>query len=257
MTTAVATASHEGQPSPRPILSVHSGGEDVRLSLMRGFSLVCGNRPVTIPLSAQRVVAFVALRDRPTLRPHVAEMLWLDATETRAMANLRSALWRLRQPGLAVVEARGDYLTLNRQVAVDVREFVSRSRRVLGGEDDLGAVGLDMIVVAGDLLPDWYDEWVTIEREHLRQLRLHALERVCVELTQAGRFGQAIEAGLAAIAEEPLHESGHRALIGAHLAEGNRAEALRQYDAYARLMHDELRLDPSPEVTSLVAGLRP
>ncbi len=27
--------------------------------------------------------------------------------------------------------------------------------------------------------PDWYEDWVLIEREHFRQLRLHALEALC------------------------------------------------------------------------------
>lgn len=229
---------------------------ETRLGLMRGFTLDSGDRAVSIPLSAQRVVAFVALRNRPTLRPYVAEMLWLDATQERAMANLRSALWRLRQPGATIIEATGDYLSLSPGVAVDVLDFVAWSHRLLAGENDIGAATVDQMVVAGDLLPDWYDDWVLIERERLRQLRLHALERACVQLTAAGDFGRAIELGLAAITDEPLHESGHMALINAHLREGNRAEALRQYDAYAKLMRDELRLEPAPQMQALVAGLR-
>jgi len=236
-------------PDDRPAVQVELG-------LMQGFSLAADNRPVTIPLSAQRVVAFVALRSRPTLRPYVAEMLWLDASQDRAMANLRSALWRLRQPGGSIVEARGDYLSLSPHVAVDVLDLVSWSQQLLAGAVDIVTSRVDRIVVAGDLLPDWYDEWVLIERERLRQLRLHALERACVELTLAGEYGRAIEAGLAAVREEPLHESGHKALIEAHLGEGNRAEALRQFEVYARLMRDELHLGPSRQLEALIEGLR-
>jgi DNA-binding SARP family transcriptional activator len=228
----------------------------IRLGLMRGFTLELDQEPLSIPLSAQRVVAFVALRNRPTLRPYVAEMLWLDASQDRAMANLRSALWRLRQPGASIVEANGEYLSLSRTVAVDVVDFVGWAHRLLAGETSVGTGRIDGMSDAGDLLPDWYDDWVLIERERLRQLRLHVLERACVELTAAGDFAQAIELGLAAIADEPLHESGHAALINAHLCEGNRAEALRQFDAYARLMREELHLQPAPQVLALVAGLR-
>jgi DNA-binding SARP family transcriptional activator len=227
----------------------------IRLSLMKGFALSCERVPITIPLSAQRVAAFVALRNRPSLRPYVAEMLWLDATQDRAMGNLRSALWRLRQAGVPVVETTGDYLSLGEDVAVDVIDFAVWSRRLMAGEGDVATARIDEISVAGDLLPDWYDDWVLIERERLRQLRLHALERACVMLTLAGEYGRAIEAGLAAITEEPLHESGHVALIKAHLSEGNRAEAIRQYQAYVRLMRDELRLGPSPAVAALVSPL--
>jgi DNA-binding SARP family transcriptional activator len=40
---------------------------------------------------------------------------------------------------------------------------------------------------------------VVTEREHFRQLRLHALEKLCERLTDEGRFRQAVKAGLAAV----------------------------------------------------------
>ena len=92
----------------------------------------------------------------------------------------------------------------------------------------------------GQLLPDWYEDWVEIERERLCELRAHALEALCHRLTTAGRFGEATEAGLAAVRDEPLRESAHRVLIGVHLAEGNRAAALHQYRAFALLLHEEV-----------------
>jgi DNA-binding SARP family transcriptional activator len=253
------TADGHGRPAPHANGTAGNGHAETRiqLCLMQGFSLSCDREPISIPLSAQRVAAFVALRSRPALRGYVAEMLWLDATQDRAMGNLRSALWRLRQAGAAIVETSGDYLSLARDVDVDVLDFQSWSHGLMTGEGDIARASVEQIAVAGDLLPDWYDDWVLIERERLRQLRLHALERACVELTEAGEYGRAIEAGLAAITDEPLHESGHVALINAHLGEGNRAEAIRQYDTYARLMRDELGLEPSPRITALVAGLLP
>ncbi|HSL67563.1 MAG TPA: bacterial transcriptional activator domain-containing protein, partial [Actinomycetota bacterium] len=88
-----------------------------------------------------------------------------------------------------------------------------------------------------------------------RQLRLHALERLCEQLAAAGRFGVAVEAGLQAIAGDPLRESAHRALIKAHLAEGNVADATRQFRIYRRLARDELGVEPSSQAKDLVRGL--
>ena len=62
--------------------------------------------------------------------------------------------------------------------------------------------------------------------------------------------------GLAAVAGEPLRESAHRALITAYLAEGNRSEALRQYRFFRHLLADELGLEPSPLMESLVDPVR-
>jgi DNA-binding SARP family transcriptional activator len=84
-----------------------------------------------------------------------------------------------------------------------------------------------------------------IERERFRQLRLHALEALCEQLTLDGRFGQAVDAGLAAVAAEPLRESAHRVVISAYLAEGNKVEAVRQFKFYQQLARQELDVQPS------------
>src|SRR5437867_4028183 len=69
------------------------------------------------------------------------------------------------------------------------------------------------VLLHEDLLPDWYDDWVALERERLRQLRVHALEQLCDRLLVAERFGEATEAALAASRTEPLRESPQRLLI--------------------------------------------
>jgi DNA-binding SARP family transcriptional activator len=219
---------------------------------MRGFSLVHHQEPISLPLTAQRVVAFVALRERPTLRLHVASTLWIDLPERRALANLRSALWRLRQPGFEVVIANGAYLSLRDDVTVDIRELAACSRAILRVDGRGTQAAYQMVLTAGDLLPDWYDDWVLIERERLRQLRLHALEQASADLAAEHRFGEAIEAALAAIADEPLRESAHRQLITVYLAEGNRIEAVRQYDEYSRLVREELGLPPAREIRDIL-----
>jgi DNA-binding SARP family transcriptional activator len=107
-----------------------------------------------------------------------------------------------------------------------------------------------------DLLAGWYEDWVLIERERFRQLRLHALEAICERLVALGRFGEAVEAGLAAVAGEPLRESAHRALIQAYLAEGNPWEGVRQFRSYAQLLREELGAETSPMMRDLVQGLQ-
>jgi DNA-binding SARP family transcriptional activator len=107
--------------------------------------------------------------------------------------------------------------------------------------------------MSADLLPDWYeDDWVVAHRERYHHLRLHALEAMCERLTAARRYGEAVEAGLAAVRAEPLRESAHQALVRAHLAEGNRFEAARQYRSCRGLLRNELGLEPSPGLQALV-----
>jgi len=229
----------------------------IRVDLMSGFRLTQDELALDLPRSAQRLVALVALLNRPALRHYVAGTLWLDTSEGRALANLRSALWRLRRPGGAIFEVKGDRLSLAADVAVDVRELTDWAHDLDRRDPvDLDEVHLDQLLSADEILPDWYDDWLLLERERFRQIRLHALEICCVRLAGAGRFGRAIELGLSAVASEALRESAHRALIRAYLAEGNVSEAMRQYKTYCHILRKELRLDPSPLIEELVAGLR-
>jgi len=224
----------------------------IHLELLKGFSLTCDGQHVSLPLSAQRVLAFLAIHGRPLLRPFVAGSLWTDATEPRASANLRSTLWRLNLPGYGPVDATATHVQLRADVAVDLRETEALAHSIVGGQMRCDRFELAHASLAGDLLPDWYDDWVLIERERFRQLRLHALETLCQELTASGRYGQAIDAGLSAIAGEPLRESAHRALIRAYVAEGNFSEALRQYHTYRRLLYDQLGVLPSLKMEALI-----
>ncbi len=227
----------------------------VTLRLLGSFDLRSDGDRVELPLSVQRVIAYVALQQGSVTRTNVAGNLWLDAPGARSMANLRSALWRLRRPRLAVLDTRGESLSLAPSVRVDAQELQASSRFVTGGEPDPGASDLDRLVPRGELLGDWDDEWVLVERERYRQLRLQALERLAIELTRSGDFGRAAEAALAAVASEPLRESAHRALITVHLAQGNQAEAIRQYGMFTRLLRDELALEPSVQMHNLVGGV--
>jgi DNA-binding SARP family transcriptional activator len=225
------------------------------LRLLRSFGLVCADRDVSLPLSAQRILVFVALRPEALKRQHVACSLWLDYPEQRAHANLRSALWRIHRTGLRLVNADATTVQLDSAVVVDLREAEALAQQVL---DPLVVVdNLDVGRLDGDLLPDWYDDWLVFDRERHRQLRLHALEALCERLTQAGRLDAAVQAGLAAVASEPLRETAHQAVIRAHLAEGNASEALRQFKLCQRLLRKHLGVEPSERTSGLLRDIQP
>jgi DNA-binding SARP family transcriptional activator len=242
---------------PREAIDLRQGGiaaNRTTLKLLDGFDLVCAGRSVALPLSAQRLSAFVALHERPLLRSYVAGSLWLESSEERANASLRSSLWRLHRSGERLVECQGQRLALNADVVVDLRESEALAQRVLSGTAG-DCPEIEPSALSGELLPGWYDDWILFERERFRQLRLRALDTLCERLTEAGRFDAALEAGLAAVAGEPLRESSHRAVIRAHLADGNVAEAVRQYRLCRRLLNDHLGLEPSDLMDGLFHGV--
>ena len=227
-----------------------AGPRRAQLRLLNAFELVVGGKPVLLPLSTQRLLVFVALHDYPVQRMYVASSLWLDSPQERAHANLRSTLWRIHRCGLHLVNVTGGRLSLDSRIVLDLRDAEALAHRVIDGTSEIGAA--DVATLACDLLPDWYDDWVLFERERYRQLRLRALEVACARLTEAGRVDDGLEAGLAAVASEPLRETAHRAVIRAHLAEGNAYEAVRQFQLCRRLLRDHLGIEPSLRTYELV-----
>src|SRR5262249_15135141 len=179
-------------------------------------------------MNAQRVLAWLCVGRRTHLtepRSVLAERLWAETTLERAQASLRTALWRIRQAGTRLVATGHDHGRLGAQGGVDGHDRLGQGERLLSDHEELAAEDTQVDPLTQDLLPGWDDDWLLLERERVRQLHLHALEALAARLCARGRFHRAVEAGLAAVAAEPLRESAHNALIAAHLGGGNVAEA--------------------------------
>jgi DNA-binding SARP family transcriptional activator len=232
----------------------------LKLGLLGGFQLCCGDAPVPLTLGAQRLLGFLAIQRTPLLRTFVAEALWPESHRRRAGANLRSAIWRIRQADHNVLDATPTRLSLMPQVAVDLQDRAALARRLLNRSVPWPTDGLGPDTAAAlslDLPHDWFDEWLLLERDRWNQLRLHALEALAERLLDAGEYSQAVEAALAAVWTEPLRESAHRTLIRVYAAEGNPSEAVAQYQRYRRLLRRELSAPPTAQMEELIRALTP
>jgi DNA-binding SARP family transcriptional activator len=224
-----------------------------QLFLLDGFRLLRAGVPVLVPRGLQRVIALVALRPGAT-RTHLAGLLWPETPEDRALPSLRTALWRLRRHAHCPIVTVGDTISLDPTVYVDVDDLVRTAARVRDGGDPRGA---DRILTTGrhDLLPGWYDDWVLLERERLRQLRLHTLEEMARAKLRLGRHGEALHSALEAVRAEPLRETPHRLIVEVHLAEGNAYEALHAFYVYRDLILRDLQLEPSETMCALLGDI--
>lgn len=231
--------------------------DDTRLGLLGGFEIVNGEARLSMPMGAQRLLAFVALQAGGVHRATAAEQLWPDNRRGRAAANLRSALWHSRRIcGFPVVECSGPRLRLASMVRVDLQDVQTNARRLTdrptadsGRPPEPGAV---ITALSGGLLPDWSDEWLVLERERWDQVRLHTLETIAQHLMAAEKYLSALQAAFAAVAIEPIRESAHRTVLEIYIAEGNSACALKHYQRYRGLLHRELGVTPSRHMTRLL-----
>jgi DNA-binding SARP family transcriptional activator len=232
--------------------------EDVlgQIRLLGQFELRVHDLLLTLSLDAQRLLALLALGGAMVRRPLLAGTLWPEKSDDRAVANLRSSLWRVGQASPDLISSTDGCLALGPSVHVDAMEMLAKAKRLQGRRSECIDADLDVSSFQEDLLPGWYDDWILFERERIRQVRLHALEALCERLVAVGRYAEAIDAALAAVAAEPLRESAHLALIQAYEAEGNLGEALRAYEKLRGLLWRELAVEPSSRIEAFVRSLR-
>ncbi|MGH9173655.1 MAG: AfsR/SARP family transcriptional regulator, partial [Vicinamibacterales bacterium] len=190
-----------------------------------------GERPWTPRPRARRLLAYLLLqRRRPLSREHVAFTLWPDTLEARALGTLRRALSDLRAalPGpeewLVVTDTA---LGWNSEAPywLDIDAFEQSIR-----EGTPSALHAAIDLYAGDLLATWDDEWLTTERERLRQLQLDALRRLVAHHRALGAYETALALVRRALVHDPLAEAVHRDLMALLYVVGDRAAALAAYD---------------------------
>lgn len=241
----------------------HRGGpvadrREVRLAVLGGFRLTVEDERIPLPHSVERVLVAVAVGQHEQDRTVLGAMLYPDGRRDQVLASLRSALWRARRAARHdLVESLGQRVRLADGVDVDLRHWTHRARSVASqpAADPAGDRAGLVEALTQELLPCWGEEWLILDRQRWDQLRLHALERLAEQYASTGRYVDALDAGLAAVAIEPYRETAHRALIGAYIAEGNCASALAQYRRYQRLLRRELGVRPTPQLEALVSRL--
>jgi DNA-binding SARP family transcriptional activator len=193
----------------------------------------------------------VALNDHVN-RSFVAGTLWPDVSEERAQASLRTAIWRVISscPGILVNDK--EILALSEQTSVDVWRLRAVNESLHASSTSGVELDFNDEPLWADLLPGWYEDWVLFERERLRQIQLHILQTMTERFASGSRYGEALQLAMATVNIAPLRESAHRKIIRIHLAEGNAAEALRQFEVYAQLLRTDLGLEPSEQMIDLM-----
>ena len=204
----------------------------------------------SIVLSTRKVeslLAFLLLHPHPHPREKLATLFWGDTLDDQARISLRVALSTLRRElGDDILLADRETIQLNPQIpfCLDVAEFCR-----LVNDDPQSALEL----YRGDLMPDFYDEWILQEREQFAALYLDARLRLIQLARSEGRYHRAIELANQILATDRANEKAHQHLIFCYLALGNRTAALKQSDECKRALRDGLNVEPSAETLALVA----
>jgi DNA-binding SARP family transcriptional activator len=224
------------------------------LTLVEEFALLISGRRLLVPHMAERVLTYLALANRPVARVRLAGELWPDCTDHGASKSLRTALWRLRQVDRNLVEISGERLRLDPKVEVDIAQLTELAQQLVLAPGTESLRHVQLLIDHAELLPDWDEEWVAVNRERYRLARLAALESAAAALLERSQPGPALIAALAVVQAEPLRESARRIVMRVHIGQGNTVDAIHEYQSYRRLLQAEFGVEPSPDMDQLIAA---
>lgn len=244
------------------------------MSLFGHLRARLADEPLALSAATGRLLAYALLHiDRSIPRRQAALALWPDVGDPDALGRLRRQLHALnelaRSSGAAHPWIAADRLTIQWNDAADywfdVQEFDACSRAAdpasTGtGRDTAEGVLSDLERAAelytGDLLEDWFDDWVLLERESRRSRFGQILARLVGLYAQRGDAGAAADSAARLVQLDDLRETAHRWLVGLTYAAGDRDGALAAYDECCRVLSTELDVKPMPATEQMAQAIR-
>lgn len=254
----------------------------VSLTVLGTCSLTVSTTTITqFPTEKVRaLLVYLALEPRPHRREAIAELLWPDNRPGMALRNLRLSLFRMRQmlttidPQLAdrllfidrqTIQLAPDILSVDAlrfQTAIDVCEQHSH-HAISECATCRAQLSAAVAEYQGDLLPHLtlpdapiFEEWLQLRRETLRNMAQHALHTLTTGLVNQGNYQQALNFANQALLLDRYREENHRQvmLLLAYLGQPQRA--LSQYQRYCQILKQELGLDPTGEIVTLMQQIK-
>ncbi|MBV9323766.1 MAG: hypothetical protein JO352_08280, partial [Chloroflexi bacterium] len=219
---------------------------------LNGVAVLLPSRPTQSLLAYLALTAGTAHR-----REKLAGMLWPDAEDDNARNSLRHALWRIRKAiepdELATPYLLTDDLAVTFNAGADYWLDVAQLAR---GGDTLQELGDSVRVYRGELLPGFYDDWVSLERERLDSVFQHKMQRLLDGLLGERRWPEVLEWGECWVALGHAPEPGYRALMRAHAELGDRARMAAVYQRCREALFNDLGVEPSVQTRQLYERLR-
>ena len=202
---------------------------------------------------ARALLAFLAIEaDVPHRRETLATTFWSELTDVKARANLRNVISNLRRI------LPSELFTITRQTVQLNSEFAQVDARALPMDDSDVAALYQGEFLAGLTLTNAvvFNEWRIVYQERCHLWAMQRFDQQQVDAMKAGEFEHVVSLARQQLILEPWHEIAHRQLITALLRLGRVDAAQAQYRVCERVLADELGIEPSAEIRTLIDSAR-
>lgn len=239
--------AHPPNPAagPRPAL---------RIRVLDDFAISVAGVDFELPPTGQHLIAYLAISGRSVTRRTLVGHLWLDCDAIRGLARLRNVLWKVNSIVADLVAAGELRVQLHPAAWVDLEVARDAATRLLASEGYRSDPS-DLALLQHDILPEWDEEWLDVERPAFTVLRVRALERIARRSLEDSRYFEAEQSCRAIIAAEPFRESARLLLAEVRIAEGNVGQAFNELAEFTQLLNDELGIAPNHDIQELVAAI--
>lgn len=240
----------------------------LRVRLFGGLQVLYCGRSIGKFESQKSRGLFVYLllhRHRTFGRELLADLFWPEQSPDAARRNLRQAVYSLRRDLSEQAGDGWDPLTSDHQavgfnsppvVWVDVEAFHEAlpATRDSGPSFDPEAVSTAVLLYSGDFLAGFhvkncpeFEDWMTQERESLREAATAALRRMVGFQLEEGGYALGIRYARQLLRLDPLAEDMYRKLMRLYAFSGRRERALSAYGELCRVLEEELGVEPQDE----------
>ncbi len=200
-------------------------------------------------------------------REQLADVFWGDLPEARARRALSTDLWRIGNllkdagaPPDAFLTSDAETVGFNATAPhwLDVEAFESATAAIEhvdpvdAGPDLATEITKASALYRGDLLEGVYDDWCLVQREALQARHLATLEFLMACDMERGFWTNALSIGQKILAIDPFMEHVQRAVMRCHFSLGNRPAAVKQYATCAKLLRQELNVEPMEETRQIL-----
>jgi TolB-like protein len=218
-----------------------------------------GNQLTLSTRKARGLLAFlIAEADKWHARERLAGLLWSDRQQAQARHSFSQALSTIRklgdQVGVTLIESDIERVRLpSRAVDADTKSFREcLDRGAVNAADHYLGTFLDGFAP----LDAAFDEWLATERARFHEQACAVLIRAIDEAESGRDLRLAISAAKRWVALDPCAEAAHQRLMRLYVDADDRAEAIRQYKACATMLREELDVEPSARMKSLLDEAR-
>ncbi|MGD1866978.1 MAG: BTAD domain-containing putative transcriptional regulator [Phormidesmis sp.] len=205
----------------------------------------------------QSLLAYFVLRSQsPQPRAQIATLFWPNMPETKAKANLRRELHRLKK---SLPEADQFFQVTTKTITwqpqllfwLDVTAFETLLDQAVSEQDNpnvqIKTLQQAIALYQGGLLLTCYDDWIEPIRNRLQKRMIGALTDLSQLLNQRADYRGAIAYMQQLLQLDPLNELAYLSLMQMHVQHGERANALQVYHQCMTMLRSEMGIAPSSQ----------